>query len=99
MGYKIINGITDLQGLKIKPKWTHCRVELWHSVRETPYWLAMDLHFTNPEDPGVNVRYALGYGEHGDHKKIFAFLSENGFQQVSRQVIQEWEYYQFSRQT
>ena len=99
MGYKIINGITDLQMLKVKPKWARCRVEFWHSVRESPYWLAMDLHFTNPEDPGVNVRYALGYGEHGDHKKIFAFLSENGFQQESRQVLQEWEYYQFSRKT
>jgi hypothetical protein len=59
----------------------------------------MDVKFSNPEDPQVNALYSLGYGDRGDHKIIFAFLSENGFQQESRQVVQEWEYYQFSRLT
>jgi len=98
MGYKKIYGIADLQGLRIKSKWTNCRVELWHSVRDTPYWLEMDLKFSNPDEPQVNDRYSLGPGKRGDHKKIFTYLRENGFQHVSRQVAQEWEYFQFSRQ-
>lgn len=59
----------------------------------------MDLHFSNPDASGVEERFYLGIGGRGDQKKIFGFLGENGFKQVSRNVVQEWEYYEFARLT
>ncbi len=90
-------GIENIQSIRIKPNWTHCRVELWHSVRESPYWVVMDLRFSNQDDPTSRSWFPLGTGERGDHKHIFNYLQENGYCQVSRQVVQEWEYYEFVR--
>ena len=93
------DGVTAVQSINLKSNWTHCQVALWHSVRDYPYWLAMDLHFSNPDDSGAEERYYLGIGGKEDHKEIFRYLAENGFQQESRRVVQEWEYYEFARLT
>lgn len=95
MAYKELKAYADFAHLLIQPSWNKCTVGLEHAVGGDYYWLSSDARFY--ANGGLELYVFLRSGQEDDPLIIFSTLETQGFKQVKRRFMREWEYYDFER--
>ena len=85
----------DFASFPIKERWTNCSVGLKHSVSGDYYWLACEIKFYVGTDPDLYI--LIGNGSRSDANLVLSTLESNGFTQIIRRFLREWEYYDYQR--
>jgi len=95
MSFRELKSYQDFIFIPMKDRWTKCTVGLEHSVSGDYYWLSCSVRFYMGEKSDLYIH--IGGGSRSDAKLVLSTLEANGFKQMLRRVMREWEYFDFQR--
>jgi hypothetical protein len=95
MNFLELASFQDFVSIPIEDKWTKCTVGLEHSVSGDYYWLTCTIMFYVEDQADLYLHGARG--SRSDAELILSTLEANGFNQVLKRFMREWEYIDFQR--